>query len=133
MSDNRSIGIFDIERMKLTTYNNLVLKDFTNVAITPDNNYAVFGFRDGTIKLWDLSTDSEVYSIPAHKEAVNTIAISLDRRLIVSGGEDNTAKVWNLDIGTGVLTISHSEPVNLVSITLDQIYVISLSGYHIKA
>jgi WD40 repeat protein len=133
---NNSIRIYDIERMKLTTYNNDdVLEDYVvSSAITPDSSYAVFGFRDGTIMLSNLSTGVRYSILEAHKGAVNTIAISLNRRLIISGAEDNTAKVWNLDDpSTQVLTILHDHPVNLISITPDQGHVISAFGSKIKA
>ncbi len=68
---------------------NGVIHDLQN-----DGKNIVSASSDGTLKVWDLSRKSNLFTLNDHKGAVHTVQISGNR--IVSGGADNCLKVWDL-------------------------------------
>lgn len=69
----------------------------TNVALSADINDAgtqVLMGCNNDLKLFDLSTGSQVFSIPAHGGFIWATAYSHDEQKIITGGNDNLAKIW---------------------------------------
>src|SRR5579859_1442779 len=54
---------------------------------------------DGTIKLWQLSTDRQLRTFVGHGGRLYFLALSPDRRLMASLHEDNTIRIWNIVTG----------------------------------
>jgi uncharacterized caspase-like protein len=70
--------------------------------ISPDEELAVLGRNDGTIKLYSTKTGAMVRSIEAaHKSLMTVIAFARDGRTFASGGADEVVKIW--DTATGRL------------------------------
>jgi WD40 repeat protein len=63
------------------------------------SNILASGGRDATIKIWNLTTGSEIVTISGHEQTVSTIAFNSKNTLLVSGSHDNTVKIWDI---TGV-------------------------------
>ena len=63
------------------------------LALSPDSNHIVSCSADGTIKVWDAATGTELMTVRGHDGEVWSIAFSPDVKRIVSGGEDKTVKV----------------------------------------
>ncbi|KAG8519997.1 Receptor of activated protein C kinase 1 [Galemys pyrenaicus] len=77
----------------------------SDVVISSDGQFALSGSWDGTLRLWDLTTQD-----------VLSVAFSSDNRQIVSGSRDKTIKLWNT-LGVCKYTVqdeSHSEWVSCV-------------------
>jgi len=73
---------------------------FVGVEFSPDGKtLASFGYDDGTIRLWDLTTRSEFASF-RHFPEVNAIAFNPDGSKIASGGTDKTIKLWDVKSST---------------------------------
>ena len=72
----------------------------TSVAFSPDGNYAVSGSRDGTIKLWEISTGREVRSFLGHAHLVSSVAFSPDGRYIISGS--SSLNLWEVSTGRNI-------------------------------
>ncbi len=90
-----------------------------SVAISPDGN-TIASNSDRAIKVWNLATKEEIYTLIGHSNRVNVLAISPDGQKLVSGSDDNTIKVWNLDTGRQIRTLKgHSDSVHALAITAD--------------
>jgi WD40 repeat protein len=82
----------------------------TVLACAVVRNYLVTGGYDQTIKLWNLDTGQELFSIVAHDHIVHCLDIyshPLQFTTIISGSWDKTVKVWRLSDGKLIHTLSH--------------------------
>lgn len=96
-------------------FNNSVL----SIAISRDGN-TIASNSDRAIKVWNLATGEEIYTLKGHSNRVNVLAISPDGQTLVSGSEDKTVKVWNLDTGRQIRTlVGHSDSIHALAITTD--------------
>ncbi len=99
------------------------------VAITPDGKQAISGSWDNSLKLWDLTTGTEVFSLTGHTRSVNAVAITPDGKQAISGSYDKSLKLWDLTTGTEVFSLTgHSSLVKAVAITPDGKQAISASS-----
>ncbi len=74
------------------------------MAFSADERYALSGGTDGSVRLWDIASGTQLRSIQGHSGWVGTkaVAFSPDSRSILSvGGSDGLAKLW--DVSTGSL------------------------------
>jgi serine/threonine protein kinase len=46
-------------------------------------------------KVWDLTTDTDKFTLAGHRGPVYTVAFSRDNELIATGGWDGTIKIWD--------------------------------------
>jgi hypothetical protein len=57
-----------------------------SVAISPNGRLALSGSQDGTARLWDLATGTELARFPGHDGIVQSVAFSPDGRLALTAG-----------------------------------------------
>jgi len=69
------------------------------IATTPDGRRALSASSDGTVRVWDVGTGVEIYTLSGHSEAVSAIAVTSDGKFAISGAEDGTIEVWDLETG----------------------------------
>ncbi|OUL31709.1 serine/threonine protein kinase [Nostoc sp. T09] len=90
-----------------------------SVAISPDGRLFASN-SDRTIKLWNLVTGQEIFTLNGHSQKVNVVTISPNGETLVSGSDDNTIKVWNVATGKVIHTlIGHSDSVHALVISSD--------------
>ncbi len=72
----------------------------STVAMTPDAKLAISGSDDGILKVWDLKTRREIYSIAGHKYSVKGVDIIPDGQFAISWAEyEDIVKIWDLETG----------------------------------
>lgn len=77
--------------------------EITSVRLSNDGRWIFSGGGDGTIRVWEIMSDSSgytgrcVYTFKGHSNSVNSIGLSADNRWLVSGSSDETIRCWELD------------------------------------
>ena len=98
------------------------------VVVTADNKQIISGARDNQIKVWNLETGKEEFTLTGHKKEVTSLAVTSDRKLLISASADETIKIWDLIEKKQIITLNrHDAPVTSVVLTPDEKELISSS------
>ena len=65
-----------------------------SVAFAPDGKTLATGSRDGTVKLWDITTGKELATLKGHTEDVSSVAFAADGKTLATGSVDQTVRLW---------------------------------------
>jgi hypothetical protein len=68
----------------------------TSVAFAPSGPLLISGSSDGSVKLWNASTTTEIASFNGHEGGVSTVAFFPDGSQIASGGSDSDVLLWDV-------------------------------------
>ncbi|KAF5351487.1 hypothetical protein D9757_013235 [Collybiopsis confluens] len=102
------------------------------VALSQISSKIVGGMRNGTVKIWDARTGTQIAreSLQGHNESVQSVAFSPDGTRIVSGSGDQTIRIWDATTGTqiGESLEGHDESVQSVAFSPDGTRIVSGSG-----
>ena len=100
-----------------------------SISFSPDGKTLGSGFEDGTVRLWDVATQSEVAILEGHADRVNSCRFSPDGALLASGANDDTAVLWDLATQTEIATLGErAEPGPEGGISIgDSKWVLSVS------
>jgi WD40 repeat protein/uncharacterized protein YraI len=72
----------------------------SSVAYSLDGRFLASGDWNGLVKLWNASTDIEIYTFRSASNRVNSVAFSPDGTRLAAGGQDTVVRWWNLATGT---------------------------------
>ncbi|MBD2523443.1 serine/threonine-protein kinase [Nostoc sp. FACHB-133] len=91
-----------------------------------DRHLVASGSNDYTVKLWQVYTGRNIYTLTGHSFFINCIAFSHDAEMIASGSGDNTIKLWHVNTGREIRTLSgHSDSVWSVAFSQDRQFLAS--------
>ena len=76
-----------------------------SVAFSPDGKTLASGSRDGSIKLWDVTSGKNIATLKGHADVINSVAFSPDGKTIASGSFDKTVKLWDVASGKNTATL----------------------------
>jgi WD40 repeat protein len=77
----------------------------TSLAFHPKNSLLLLsGGKDAHLKFWDLTTNSELKSLPAHNFVIYDI-LFLSDKLFVTASRDKTIKIWDTEMDAVVQRI----------------------------
>ncbi len=88
-----------------------------SVSIGPNNDIAVSGSRDKTVRGWSIKNGICIREFSKHKESVNSVFLANDNDTVVSGSSDHTINIFSLKTGNCRQTIHCDAPVRYVAIT----------------
>jgi DNA-binding beta-propeller fold protein YncE len=71
----------------------------TSVAYFPDGRRIVTGSRDGTARVWDVTTGESLRTIEGQKGTVYAVAVSADGARVATGAGDGVVRVWDVKSG----------------------------------
>ncbi|WP_069470017.1 NACHT and WD repeat domain-containing protein [Candidatus Marithrix sp. Canyon 246] len=66
-----------------------------SLAFSPDNNLLASASKDGTVRIWNLNTNTEIGRLTQHRGDVLSVAFSPNGKMIATGGEDSTIILWD--------------------------------------
>lgn len=90
----------------------------TSVCLSPDDQRALSGSEDRTVRAWHLPTARHLWTFTGHKEGVTSL--STDGRSVLTGSLDGTMKLLKLASGWCVATFEgQREPVRSVCLSMD--------------
>ncbi len=69
---------------------------FTSAYLSEDSRYAVTGYDDFSIRIWNNTSGSA--SLSGHTDLVRAAAFSADGSLVVTGGRDSAAIIWKNNV-----------------------------------
>jgi WD40 repeat protein/serine/threonine protein kinase len=86
------------------------------LAVSADGRQALSAGFDGSVRLWDVATWSEVRRFDGHEGWVTSVAFSPDDRRAASTGWDKTVCLWEVSSGKLLRQfLGHSGPVDFVA------------------
>jgi WD40 repeat protein/uncharacterized protein YraI len=101
----------------------------SSVAFSLDGRFLASGDWNGLVKLWNASTDIEIYTFRSASNRVNSVAFSPDGTRLAAGGQDTVVRWWDLVTGTelkeltgptrAVNAVAFSPVGNLVAVASD--------------
>ena len=88
----------------------LLNKNITALAYSPDGRYIAVANTDNDIAIWDLQAKEEVGEVcDEHKDKVRTILFSADSKFIISVSVDNTCIIWDFKTKEKHFTLSSTD------------------------
>nr|HMN30127.1 hypothetical protein [Caldilineaceae bacterium] len=69
-------------------------KSVEDVAYSPDGAYLATGSVDGTARIWDAQTGTELHLLGGRLGVVYTVAFSPDGKRLATGSEDHRVRLW---------------------------------------
>ncbi|MYF97559.1 WD40 repeat domain-containing protein [Candidatus Poribacteria bacterium] len=76
------------------------------LALSPDSKTIASSHIGNIIKIWDVTTREERFSLKGHKEIISTFSFSPDSPILASGSTDNTIKIWDVSNGQPITTLT---------------------------
>ena len=102
-------------------------KEVLDVALTADGSRAVSGSVDGTMRIWDVGSGTQVAKCEGHGEWVTGVAVTPSGSLAASCGRDGSVRLWTL-AGREVRKLQHTGEVMGVGLAPDGGRVCSAQG-----
>ncbi|MGE5642303.1 MAG: helix-turn-helix domain-containing protein, partial [Byssovorax cruenta] len=96
-------------------------KDFIDtIRFNPDGTRLVTASQDGTARIWDLTAQREILSLPVGQAGNVAAVFSPDGKRLATTGEENAITIWDAANGTKLLTLAaHTAPAVQIVFTSD--------------
>jgi WD40 repeat protein len=85
----------------------------------------ISGSDDKTIKIWDVGTGTEKFTLAGHTDSVNAIAVTPDGKTVISGSLDKTIKIWDLATRKEIATFTGESPILCCAVAADGVTIVA--------
>ena len=102
--------------------------EVTSLAWGPGARILASGGKDGSVRLWRLSTGRPFAVLPGHQSSVTRIAFSPRATIVATASGDATARVWRIGSITPVTVLAgHTNPLKDIAFSPDGVLVATAS------
>jgi WD40 repeat protein len=100
------------------------------VAFSPDGKRLAAAGLQGIVKIWDVASGKEVFTLTSHTGPVFSVIFSPDGKYIATSSGDKTARLWDAISGEEILLVRAPDELTSVSMSPDnsQLAVASRDG-----
>jgi WD40 repeat protein len=99
------------------------------VGYSPDGTRIVSASGDGTARIWDARTGTQLLTLVAHGDRVLSAAYSYDGTRIVTASDDRSARIWDAHSGVQLAALlGHSDGVHSAAYAPDGLQVVTASA-----
>ncbi len=89
-------------------------------AISPDGRLLALGAVDGTMIVWDLVSDEQLYTVRAHASPVRGVFFSPDGALLATVSDEPVVRLWDVQTGeTRAVLADFEGPPQMVAFSPD--------------
>ena len=85
-------------------------EEVASVAFSPDGTLLASGSLDDTVKLWDVSTERQIATLPGRPPLL--VAFSPDGKTLAVGTWDHTVELWDVATQERIATLGHEVVVS---------------------
>ena len=104
--------------------------------ISFDWRYSVIRYWDGTVDVWNTSTEEKVLHLTEHEDMINSVEYSPDGQYLASADIAGKVKLWQMPAKemqeltklSSLLTFSHDASVETMAIRSDNRYLATISN-----
>lgn len=88
-----------------------------SIQFSPDSKQLASGSGDTTVRIWDLTTETPLFTCSGHKQWVLCLAWSPDSKRIASSCKNGEIRIWNPETGEqmGKPMVNHKKWINCLS------------------
>ena len=102
-------------------------KEVLGVSISDNGLRCASCSVDGTVRMWDLTTGTQVAKCEGHVDWVWAVSMTADGKLVASCGKDHSARIWSFE-GELKRIIKHKGEVLSVALTSDHKRLVTGQG-----
>jgi len=130
--NNKTIRIRDINSTRFVKTLRST-QPLQTIVISPDGNKMAGGSLENIIQVWDLYTETELFTIQGHQGVIGQttalvwdVSYSPNGQLLATGGGDTTLRIWNTSNGHQLAKLTvHTAAVTCVAFSPDGKYLVS--------
>lgn len=102
----------------------------TSAEWSPDGKYVAASGWNGTLYIFDVTTEDLVNSFYIHTSSIRNLTFSPNGRYIITASEDETVKILDTETGKVCQTFTgHTDPVYRAEFSPDEKKVMTISSY----
>ena len=133
-SENGIIELRNDVSVQSINQNKVTLEQRSEVhtlAFSPDSRTLVGGSKDGSIDVWDTSTQRHITTLKGHSSVVSSVDFSPDGVTLVSESEEGTICLWNTHTGqSDTIFTEHLTRIRSIKFSPDGQTLMSINRAH---